>query len=205
LPTQASENLNDVFFAYPDTGWAVGNAGAILSTVNWGATWSKQNPSIFPLHGVSFAGTRNGWAVGDNGTILGTTDRGVSWSAEPSVTPQSLRGVSRRSKLAAFAAGQQGVVPRTIDVLGAPVWELRNTGASNQLEDVFYPSDTTGFAVGFNGTGMVLRSGDAGVTWTSQLAPVSTTLRGVHFVDELRGWAVGDGGRILHTGTGGQP
>ena len=205
LPTGASENLRDVFFAYPDTGWAVGNAGAILRTVNWGASWIKQNPTPSPLYAVSFAGTRNGWAVGDNGTILGTTDRGVSWTLEPSVTPQSIRGVMRRSELVAFAAGQQGVVPRTIDVLSAPTWELVNTGASNQLEDVFFTSDVTGYAVGFNGTGIVLRSNDAGLNWTSQNMPVSTTLHSVYFVDALRGWVVGDGGRILHTGSGGEP
>ena len=205
MPTGASENLRDVFFAYPDTGWAVGNAGAILRTVNWGATWDKQNPTPSPLYAVSFAGTRNGWAVGDNGVILGTTDRGVTWSAEPSVTSQSLRGVTRRSEFVAFAIGQQGVAPRTTNVLNVPTWELVNTGASNQLEDVFFTSDVTGFAVGFNGTGIVLRTDDAGLDWTSQPMPVSTTLHSVWFVDGLRGWAVGDGGRILHTGSGGEP
>jgi len=205
LPTGASENLRDVYFAYPDTGWAVGNTGAILRTVNWGGSWEKQNPTPSPLYAVAFSGTRIGWAVGDNGTILGTTDRGVTWTAEPSVTAQSLRGVVRRSEFVAFAAGQQGVVPRTIDVLSVPTWELENTGASNQLEDVFFTSDATGYVVGFNGTGIVLRTDDAGLNWSSQSMPVSTTLHGVYFVDGLRGWVVGEGGRILHTGSGGQP
>jgi photosystem II stability/assembly factor-like uncharacterized protein len=205
MPTGASENLMDVVFAYPDTGWAVGSAGAILTTFNWGATWTKQNPTTFTLHSVSFAGTRRGWAVGDNGTILGTTDRGLTWSIEPPVTSQSLRGVWRRSELVAFAAGQQGVVPRTVNVAGLPVWELQNTGASNQLEGVFYPTDAIGFAVGLNASALVLRTDDAGVTWSPQTVPVPTTLRDVYFVDELRGWAVGDNGRIVHTGSGGNP
>ena len=203
-PTGASENLRDVFFAYSDTGWAVGSAGAILRTVDSGATWQKQNPTTAPLYAVAFAGTRLGWAVGDNGTILGTIDRGVTWTIELSLTSAPFRGVVRRSEFVAFAAGQQGVVPRTQNVAGVPVWELQNTGASNQLEDVFYTSYFTGYVVGFNGTGMVLRTDDAGVTWTSQAMPVSTTLHSVFFVDGLRGWVVGDGGRILHTATGGE-
>jgi hypothetical protein len=121
------------------------------------------------------------------------------------VTAVSLRGVSRRSELLAWAVGQQGVAPRTIDVLGSPVWELRNTGASNILEAVHFPTDLTGFAVGLNATGLIGSTNDGGVTWATQLAPVSTTLRDVHFVDALRGWAVGDAGQILHTGTGGNP
>ena len=51
----------------------------------------------------------------------------------------------------------------------------------------------------------MLRTDDAGLNWSSQSMPVSTTLHGVYFVDGLRGWVVGDGGRILHTGSGGQP
>jgi photosystem II stability/assembly factor-like uncharacterized protein len=203
MPTGASENLRDVYFAYPDTGWAVGNAGAVLRTFDWGATWDKQNPTPSPLYSVSFAGTRDGWAVGDNGTILGTTDRGTTWNAAPSVTAQSLRGVHRRSEFVAFAVGQQGVIPRTTNVLNVPTWEVVNTGAGNQLEDVFFPTDLTGFAVGFNGTGMVLRTDDGGTNWNLQSMPASTTLHAVFFLDVLRGWAVGDGGHIFHTGTGG--
>ena len=203
--TGAFENLRDVTFATPDTGWAVGNAGAILRTFDGGASWSKQNPTTFVLNGVSFAGTRFGWAVGDNGTILGTTDRGLTWAIEPSVTAASLQGVSRRSQLLAWAVGTQGVAPRTVDVGGAPQWQLVNTGASNQIEAVFFPTDLIGFAVGFSGTGMAGRTDDGGATWSIQLAPVSTTLRDVWFVDELRGWAVGDAGQILHTANGGQP
>ncbi len=205
ITTGAGENLLDVKFAFADTGWIVGSSGAILRTFNWGATWSKQNPTAFPLHGVAFAGTRRGWAVGDNGTILRTVDRGVTWNVEPPVTAQSLRAVWRRSEFVAFAAGQQGVTPRTRDVMSVPTWELRNSGASNQLEGAFFPNDTTGFAVGWNGNGLALRTDDAGVNWQTQSVPLATALNDVFFVDELRGWAVGDNGRIVHTGSGGQP
>jgi photosystem II stability/assembly factor-like uncharacterized protein len=205
MPTAASENLRDVAFATPDTGWAVGNAGAILRTVNFGASWEKQNPTPSPLYAVAFFGTRMGWAVGDNGVILGTTDHGVTWTTEPSVTAEPLRGVVRRSEFVAWAAGQQGVAPRTIDVAGVPTWELQNTGASNQLEDVYFVSDLIGYVCGWNGTGQVGRTGDGGVVWTAQSVPVSTTLNAVWFVDELRGWVVGPGGQILHTVTGGEP
>jgi photosystem II stability/assembly factor-like uncharacterized protein len=203
-PTGASESLHDVVFATPDTGWAVGTAGAILRTVDAGATWQKQNPTSAALNAVAFAGTQLGWAVGENGTIFGTIDRGVTWTIEPSLTLVSLRGVVRRSTFVAFAAGYQGTVPRTTNVAGVPTWELQNTGASNQLEDVFYTSDVTGYAVGWNGTSTVLRTDDAGVNWTSQDMPAGVILRSVYFVDGLRGWVVGDAGRIFHTTTGGQ-
>lgn len=207
LTTNASENLFGVRFATRDTGWAVGSSGAILRTFDRGVTWAKQNPTAFALRGVSFSDTRNGWAVGDNGTILGTVDRGLTWTVvTPGITTQSLRAVWRRGPLTAWAGGAQGVAPRTVDDgFGAPQWELRNAGAASDLDGVAFASDLTGWACGTNGTGIVLRTDDGGVTWLPQVVPNGTPLNDVFFVDDLRGWAVGDNGRILHTGSGGNP
>jgi len=202
----ASENLTDVYFAAPDTGWAVGSNGAIVRTFDRGGTWTKVNPTAFTLHSVAFAGTRDGWAVGDNGVILGTHDRGLTWFVvQPSVTTQSLRGVWRRSEALAFAAGQQGVTPRTVKpAADSTRWELQNAGAQFQLEGVYYPSDLIGYAVGANGgVGAVLRTDDGGVTWTPQVSHATFKLNDVFFVDPLHGWAVGDAGTIVHTARGG--
>jgi photosystem II stability/assembly factor-like uncharacterized protein len=57
--------------------------------------------------------------------------------------------------------------------------------------------------VGYNGTSMVLRSDDAGLNWTAQNVPAAIVVRSVFFVDGLRGWIVGDAGRIFHTASGG--
>jgi photosystem II stability/assembly factor-like uncharacterized protein len=201
-----SDNLMDVCFATPDTGWAVGTNGTVLRTFDRGTTWQKSNPTASALHGVSFAGTRLGWAVGDNGTIVGTTDRGLSWDVvTPSITSQALRGVWRRSTLVAVAAGAQGVTPRTVDGGGGvPQWVLANAGAANGLEGVCFPSDLTGYAVGYNGTGLVLRSDDGGASWSPQAVGTGFRLNDVHFIDATRGWAVGESGVIVHTATGGQ-
>jgi photosystem II stability/assembly factor-like uncharacterized protein len=196
----------DVWFATPDTGWAVGVNGTILRTFDGGANWNKSNPTAFTLHGVSFSGTRFGWAVGENGTIVGTVDRGLSWNVvTPSITSQPLKGVWRRSVLVANAAGSQGVTPRTVDVGGGvPGWTLENAGAANNLEGVCFATDLVGWAVGLSGTGAILRSGDGGASWTPQTANTQFRLNDVFFLDTQRGWAVGNNGAIVHTGSGGQ-
>lgn len=200
----AGETLFDVHFATRDTGWAVGSAGAILRTFDRGASWTKINPTAFALHDVSFAGTMDGWAVGDNGTILGTHDRGLSWyPLATSITSQQLMGVWRRSEAQAWAAGDAGVAPRTFVGPDSTAWLLANTGASNQLQAVNFPTTLTGYMVGFNGNGIVLRSDDGGVNWYGQIANSTQQLNDVYFVDVLRGWAVGQGGRIVHTSRGG--
>lgn len=196
-------NLMDVYFATPDTGWAVGQNGVVLRTFDGGTNWSQQTLVGSQFNSIHFAGTRHGWIVGDNGQIWGTEDRGLNWDPEPSITSADLRAVWRRSYLVAEAGGSGGAAPRTVDNAGAPQWELRNAGASNDFYGVMFPTDLTGVAVGVNGTGIVLRTDDGGVNWSQQSPNVAGTLRAVYFVDELRGWAVGDGGRIIHTGTGG--
>lgn len=63
--------------------------------------------------------------------------------------------------------------------------------------------DLVGYAVGTNGGGLVLRTTDGGATWGAQVSGTAVPLDDVWFVDGLRGWAVGTGGRIIHTSRGG--
>ena len=199
------ENLLAVQFANRDTGFAVGSAGAVLRTVNGGRAWQKQNVTGLTLRGVSFAGAREGWAVGDNGEIFGTDDAGEIWTRlQPSITAFELRAVSRRSRAAAWAAGTQGAAPRTVDVGGSVTWQNGSAGALNDLEGLHFPSDVLiGYAVGFNASGLVLKSENGGLGWTRQVSNTSRRLNDVYFVDPLRGWAVGDAGVIIHTSLGG--
>jgi len=202
----SSEILKDVIFATDSIGWAVGSSGLVLSTTNRGTTWQRRFPTPGTLHSVSFAGTQDGWAVGDQGVIIGTHNGGSSWFVvQPAVTGLSLRSVWRRSAAKAFAAGTQGVAPRTITTPDSTAWTVENAGASNQLEGVHYPTDLIGFAVGFNGVGAVLRTDDGGVSWQPQTSNSQFRLNDVFFLDSGRGWAVGDNGTIIHTATGGMP
>src|SRR5205085_2934123 len=104
----------------------------------------------------------------------------------------------------ALAVGDQGVAPVTTVGPDSTSWLLMNAGAANQLEGVCVPTSLVGYAVGWNGAGLVLRSDDGGTSWLPQISNSQFRLNDVFFVDDQRGWAVGDGGTILHTGTGGQ-
>ena len=207
LTVPASENLLDVYFANSDIGWVVGSNGAVLRTVNGGRDWEKRNLPTFALNSVAFAGTRDGWAVGDVGAIFGTHDAGAIWfRVETALTTEPLKAVWRRSALAAWAVGAQGVTPRTVaSAADTAVWELRNAGAFNQLSGVHFPQEPIGFAVGYSstGAGLILRSDDGGASWVTQGAHASGRLKDVFFVDAQRGWAVGEAGTIVHTATGG--
>ena len=200
----ASENLLDVCFADTSRGWAVGTNGAILRTVDGGASWSKQNPTAQQLNSVSFSDTSNGWAVGEGGVIVGTHDGGRSWYVvQPAVTSLALEAVWRTADTLAWAGGAQGANPFTRGTPDSLQWNLGTFGAANQVLGIHMLDDRTGFAVGTNGQGLVLRTVDGGTTWSPQVANTAQQLNDVWFVDTLRGWAVGAAGRIVHTSKGG--
>ena len=201
-----SATLYDVVFASPDTGWAVGSGGLILRTIDHGDSWQKSFPTPYNLHSVSFNALGDGWAVGDAGIIVGTHDAGEKWFVvTPAVTDRSLHVVRWRNDATANAAGDQGVMPRTVVTPDSAAWELRNAGNAYQLDGLWFTTPTTGYAVGNNGNGSVIRTDDGGVTWTPQTVTTQYSLHAVQFVDAYRGWAVGSNGTILHTVTGGEP
>ena len=203
----ASENLYDVTFASSDSliGWAVGQNGVVLRTINGGNRWEKTFiPGGQTLRGVSFTSTRDGWAVGNNGVIAGTHDRGLTWFVVPAVTTQNLLAVWGTSRPRNLAVGDVGVAPRTWAPPADSIqWRLENAGAAYQLSGVAF-ADSLAFAVGSTGgAGAVLRSDDFGVTWLPQFPHSQYALNDVVFVDRLRGWAVGNSGVIRHTARAG--
>jgi photosystem II stability/assembly factor-like uncharacterized protein len=98
-PIQAVANLNGVYFADGDHGWAVGDVAGegnkrvstILASVNDGrGAWNQELPRDGgnnlikqSLKGVFFTDKDHGWAVGDNGTIVNRNNG--NWTLVPNI------------------------------------------------------------------------------------------------------------------------
>lgn len=97
-------------------------------------------------------------------------------------------------------------IPVTLTVRS---WASHTVSGSNDLRGVHIVSDQVALAVGFIGNtsghmGVILKTIDAGNTWQAKVYVNFTSLGGIHFVDALHGWAVGDNGVILYTSDGGE-
>jgi len=203
-PNPAASSFNDVVFTDHNHGWAVGTGGAIVRTTDAGVTWTRVFPTSYALRSVAMNGGGSGWAVGDNGTIVGTHDAGATWFVVvPAVTSTALHAVRFRDANHANAAGDAGLTPRTVATPDSIAWEIDNAGAGYQFEGLWFSSPATGWAVGYNGTGAIVRTDDGGISWTPQVSNSQYRLKSVFFLDAFRGWAVGTTGTVLHTTTGG--
>ena len=205
ITTIGGENFNDICFADSQHGWVVGSSGVIARTIDGGASWTKSYPTSNQLQGVSFSDTTNGWAVGQGGVIVGTRDGGQSWYVvQPAVTASTLYTVWRLSDTQAWAGGAGGVNPVTVATPDSLQWNLGTFGALNTIHGIVIGTSQIGYAVGTNGQGLILKTVDGAVSWSPQIANSAQDLNDVWFVDTLRGWAVGTGGRIVHTAKGGE-
>jgi len=75
--------------------------------------------------------------------------------------------------------------------LSAQNWTSMNSGSTNNLKGVHFPSSTTGYAVGVDGT--ILKTTDQGLTWSSTTnAYAGYWFWDVHFTSENVGYVVGE-------------
>ncbi len=71
-PYPQPNELHDVCFPDSLNGWAVGNQGTIIYTLDGGNSWDQQFFGTDPLYGVWFINSNSGWIVGHNGLIMHT-------------------------------------------------------------------------------------------------------------------------------------
>jgi photosystem II stability/assembly factor-like uncharacterized protein len=80
-------------------------------------------------------------------------------------------------------------------------WELKPSGTTELLHEINFPSLSTGYCVGDNGT--ILKTIDIGETWSALESTTSQNLFGVYFTTVLNGFVVGDN-IMLQTTDGGE-
>jgi photosystem II stability/assembly factor-like uncharacterized protein len=210
-----TQNLNAVEFIDSNNGFAVGDSGIIVHTINGGNNWAIQNSeTIKKLNGICLINSSLSFAVGDTGTVLKTTDGGESWVEAHVETNFNLKDICFVNENTGWIVGGFGpeepidtaIVLRTTN--GGINWIQQTCDAPWQLNGVCFINENTGWAVGggghsfFNDFATVFYTSDGGINWLPQLNEDMPRLNDVHFVDESIGWAVG-GARGIDMGIDG--
>ena len=194
--------LKAVYFIDAQRGWAVGEQGLVLSTVDGGQSWQAQTLGVWPLSDVVFnQEASQGWLVGIGGRILRSLDGGASWQPQNSGTTMTLLALSLSDGVEQlYVVGQSGLVLTSAN--GGQHWQVRPSGTQNTLTAVRFTDVQRGWAVGSGGT--ILNTVDGGLSWQAQNSTIEERLRGVSFSsDGQQGRAVGEKGTLLMTLDGG--
>ncbi len=194
-------------FASNDTGFIAGAKGLLLKTVNAGREWVALNSgTTAALYSIAFQNSLEGIAVGEGGIVLHTTDGGVTWVSSVLNASYSLMKCALRNNIGYVYGIDYSRLSyklfRSTDT--GKTWANVNSNSitSKLLNDVEMMNQDVTIAVG--DSGMIVRSEDAGVTWTrplsgSVLELAGVSLKGISTVDQNVGFVVGSYGTILRT------
>lgn len=154
-----------------------------------------------------------GIVAGTKGLLLRTTDRGKSWQRIETETREPLNAVTFVGN-EGWIGGGGGLVLHSADK--GITWTSQETRASESLMAAHFFDSQRGMMVGSGGA--IIVTADGGTTWNRhsfdwpsnlpacaiEKCILSPSLYAIYFVDEHRGWIVGEKGTVLATSDGGQ-
>lgn len=186
-------------------------AGSSFAQSGWVAT--KVGNAGLDLNTVYFLDSKRGWVGGDKGFLSRTEDGGRTWTPQQVGTSAAINDIYFRDKEAGFLLAGNTIFVTRDD--GAR-WEQSRSflptefdGADVELYSVRFSGKKKGWVVGSVSKkdrvidSILVYTDDAGASWRRQRAPSRLELIHIDFVNDRRGWIVGDGGTILNTIDGG--
>ena len=175
----------------------------IYKTTNGGISWwesylSKVNDTqckdLYFIDETGYASTFGPTRVS---YLDKTTNGGLNWTH---INPPSIEALFFTSKDTGHAVSANGKYYKTTN--GGSNWVV-NQLSSSALWGMHFPSKDTGYIVGYGPTFYVYKTTNGGLNWIGQ-GPIAV-LSSVFFINNNVGYAVGTGGRIFKTTTGGIP
>lgn len=163
-------HVTSLFFPDKNTGFASGLFGRILKTTDAGESWQLlQSGTRCHLLSVYFTDDLKGYAVGYwnqdpdlYGVLVMTKDGGESWDSIPMPAGYTPAAVTFTHPETGYISGGNKIL-KTRD--GGRNWDIIYSNSSGSLFSAsFIRNSPTGYVVGLNG--LVLKTVDAGVTWT---------------------------------------
>ncbi|MCU0415492.1 MAG: T9SS type A sorting domain-containing protein [Ignavibacteriaceae bacterium] len=94
-PSQTTEELNSIFFYDYEVGFAVGDSGTVIKSIDSGKTWQVlQPPTTYDLNDLYMFHRDTILVVGDSGTMYFSDSGGVTWSGGSNYIPEDILSVS---------------------------------------------------------------------------------------------------------------
>ena len=188
--------LESIYFVDKKHGWICGENGRVFNTSNGGKNWkliesfAKSNA----FSAVHFFDKNHGFVFGFDietrqSLIFETLDGGKNWlnrSAEIKDKTNLSDAVFRFDKNS-FVIGGNFLLRGE---KSKKDFELLETKQSGTIRGLFFTNQKIGWAIGHRG--LILQTKDGGKTWEKRESFTNSILRSVNFIDEKRGFIVGN-------------
>lgn len=172
-----SGDLVAVFFTSSERGFIAGDGGYLALTDNGGKTWSRQALNTKEdISEIYFRNDDNGYLVAGRDMFL-TKDGGRTWRKTLIFNANTFKGSAPEFLSIRFADKKLGFAVGSL---------LTKSGKDMRVID-----------------SILMRTNDGGETWSRVVVPSKKELFHLDFVNDSRGWIVGDDGLILTTDDGG--
>jgi len=187
---------SSVFMKTNQEGYVVTFLGNILKTDNGGTNWTTLHEPGGALNSVHFPpNSDTGYTCGTNGTVWRFDDTSITDISPPN-NASNLQSICCPVDNTDVKVCGQTTIARYMD----NSWNnLQFYDCTLFYNSIFFIDDTTGWAVGIDGTIIFVTDG---ISWIVQLSSTTKTLNDVFFNNSLEGWVAGSG-VLLHTVDGG--
>jgi photosystem II stability/assembly factor-like uncharacterized protein len=203
----ADKQLFGLYFNANNIGYTVGIDGYLFSSSDDShEQWIRQSiPRPDILRDVCFNNRNEGVLVGGvafaQGVIMVVDTNYATLHVDTFLN--QLNAVCYSDDNTIHVAGY-GIIFRSVD--GGTTW-IENEVSGDFFQSISFPSPTTGYIVGYNGT--ILKTTDKGITWKNlrrgdAIGIPDKPFTAVHFADELYGYIVGEKGLCWRTIDGGE-
>lgn len=175
-------------------------SGAVLVSGDAGKNWARTQLGPVSLIGVATCPDGSFVAIDFYRKVWSADAQGANWQAHPLDKPRTALTVTCDSANRWWIGGTRATLASSAD-RGAS-WKITDLGEDTQITALQFIDDTHAVAVGE--FGLVLKTSDAGASWTKQPAIAGEFYPyAVLFASASEGWVSGIAGQILHTTDGG--
>lgn len=189
---------------------AVGDTSELFYSNNAGLSWTLSAFNGFN-RSITDISCKNGICVAclTSGAIYKTTSANGAWNIIRQTDSLNLKSIVLVNEDTIMAVGETANNSYLLTSYnGGTNWLPPLNMQVENINDIFYPTATVGFAVGgspilSSNSQYIATSTDAGFTWQQQNEATLRQLNAVFFTDVLTGYAVGDTGTIIKTNNGG--
>ena len=220
-PLPHGNALHDVTITPDGVTWAVGAAGILQRSYDYGLSWSEQaSGTNYDLTSIDFVDEQRGWIVGGfadtetgldcwpdlceyHAVILHTENGGETWESQYSPVATKLNDVFFLDSLHGWAGGFDGMLLSTTN--GGDSWSWGRVAGYSPIQAVHFSTLTSGHVVvsyeyQSNENGQILRLVNGNYFQLAYHSDVP--IYDISFLNDSTGFAVGKWGTVIQTTNG---